>query len=371
MPVLSARGAASVKGLGFGRASAGTPFTGFNQPVKVLTDYFAVTSMCCAANGTFIAIGRDSSDYPSYITSTDGTTWTSPTAFLANSSMYPQFIQSSSTGVINVLCFISSGTPGTYRFRSTDNGATWSNLVQMDSNVYSQSCSMVTNNAGTWVIYQANSSKGVFRYSTNDGASWTTVSGTSIGYAGGSALKMSWNPGLGKFIGFAFDSINFNPGLLCTSSDGITWTTTNISENNSITYAQPITGTDTSPATVLGVSQIAGSGSTGRIHYTLNGTSGLTGTSGLGGNNSSGICRSDGTYVFVQNETLNNNAFFKWAFSSNGYGTYTAGQYTYNGGAGYSLSFGQNRQIACNAAGKMVLMGVDSSNQYPVVITSK
>ena len=157
------------------------------------------------SNNAGYLVGAANGDSASYISTDNGKTWTSGGTLPQSSTWY------------NVLW--CGGTTywvtdnNTYNAISTNGGVTWSSTTSLPFTPLYQNYGVATNNTGS-IIVAVPTSGTSFGYSTNAGATWTTVSPTGM-------VSGFWVVG---WTGSFFLAARQNSTQSFLSNDGINWT---------------------------------------------------------------------------------------------------------------------------------------------------
>ena len=213
---------------GYGKSNT-LAFNGFNTPADIGTTYVVMNSVAVNSSGLFVAIGNDGSNYPVYATSTNGSTWSTPSSMGSGANMATmKSVAVNSSGLFvavgynigyNALCYYPL-------YATSTNGSTWSTPAYMNGSTNAVVMnSVAVNSSGLFVAvgYDAKCNTGPRYATSSDGSTWTTPaamgSGANKAYMKSVAVNSS-----GLFVAVGYDYNNNTP-LYATSSNGSTWTT--------------------------------------------------------------------------------------------------------------------------------------------------
>ena len=205
-------------------------FHGFNTPAAMNGSGTTTTMQAVTVNssGLFVAVGNDSSNYPVYATSTDGSTWTTPAKMNGVSTVNPiRGVTVNSSGL-----FVAVGSSSNYPvYATSSNGSTWTTPAAMNGTTTSGIMYGVTVNSSGLFVAVGVTSKASYATSTN-GTTWTTpaIMGSGVSARMNSVTVNS----AGLFVAVGNDNSNYP--YYATSTDGSTWTTPALM-NNSYTSA--------------------------------------------------------------------------------------------------------------------------------------
>ena len=304
-------------------ASLTLAFNGFNTPADISTAYMEMTSVAVNSSGLFVAVGYQSSSYPAYTTSSDGSTWTTPNYMSPNNSCAGIFMGTIQSVTVNSSgLFVAVGYKYGYGanchyplYATSTDGINWPLPATMNGSTTPANMRSVTvNSSGLFVAVGYNNSNYPVYATSSNGSTWTTPALMNGSTAGANMDSVAVNSS-GLFVAVGNIAYPYYPyPVYATSSDGSTWTT---------------------PATM--------NGSTTTAYMT-----GVT-------------VNSSGLFVAVGYD--NNSNYPLYATSSDG-STWTTPA-AMNG----SGSFAQMKSVAVNRAGVFVAVGNDGNN-YPVYATS-
>jgi hypothetical protein len=238
MPTIITAGAASAKGFGF-QSKTGLIWS---APAIMGGSAAGVQMHAVAVNnsGLYVAVGFIASNgIAVYSTSSDGVNWSAPTVMPGSPAVaYMTAIAVNSSGL-----FVATGRNSlNYPLIATSsNGTTWTTPTSIISSVLNQPA-IAVNSSGLFVLtgYDT-SSRAVFTYSTN-GTTWTNGfayfnGSTSVFQVRGIAVNSS-----GRFVAVGNGVGPNNLGLFTTSTNGTTWTTPAVMNNSGATFvAQSVT----------------------------------------------------------------------------------------------------------------------------------
>jgi hypothetical protein len=210
----------------YATSANGTTWTTPQRMATAALDYSITPSVAVNSSGRFVAVGLGGdgaifTEYGYSATSTNGTTWTEPTAMngaLGYASMNGVAVNSSGL-------FVAVGTKqdGTTIYATSANGTAWSTPAIMNgASTFELLLGITVNSSGLFVaVGNTQSGYPLYRTSTN-GTTWSApafMNGSTVpAYMNGIAVNSS-----GLFVAVGENSIN-HP-VYATSTNGTTWTT--------------------------------------------------------------------------------------------------------------------------------------------------
>jgi hypothetical protein len=352
MPSIITRGGMSAKGFGFG-ASTGVKFNGFTvSSVSTPGTSFLPQDVTVNSSGLFVISGGTSFGYPGFISTSNGTSWSSLTIPQTVGINYPQptKIAVNSSGL-----FVSGSTSdtgfGVLVAETSTNGTTWSNMTRYAS-LYGPT-SIAVNSSGVFVVlgYTSNTA---YSCSTSNGTSW---SGSAL--AASDCKVSNLVAGLsGEFL-FAYtvnSGSNNTVNMKRSTNNGATWTSYNMSASfDSQGASQRIAVNST------GLFVLVDKDSNGYlVSYTS--TTGLSGSWSKSNINTSPL----GNEIFTCICCTNYGLFIALSFAS---GT-SAYYYTSKDGVSWTapVAFGSDSTnfngIACSSTGKVIASCNDNAATF-------
>ena len=211
---------------GYGKSNT-LAFNGFNTPADIGTTYVVMNSVAVNSSGLFVAIGNDGSNYPVYATSTNGSTWSTPSSMGSGANMATmKSVAVNSSGLFvavgynigyNALCYYPL-------YATSTNGSTWSTPAYMNGSTNAVVMnSVAVNSSGLFVAvgYDAKCNTGPRYATSSDGSTWTTPAAMGSASCGGMNSVAVNSSGL--FVAVGTNGCTYP--RYATSSNGSTWTT--------------------------------------------------------------------------------------------------------------------------------------------------
>jgi hypothetical protein len=201
---------------------------GFSSPANMggsSSTYYIRTALA-TSSGSFIAAGYNSNIYPVISTSSNGTSWSSPTLTGYSNYFAVGGIAVNSSGTIVIVG--NTNTPQAAFMYSTNGGSTWTSPALMGSAPNASYMYSVFYNGSMFVALGSNGqyNEASASYSTN-GTSWSTPT-----LMGGSTtydvymVGAAYSPSLGIWVSVGCNDYNSSGSTpyVSTSSDGQNWT---------------------------------------------------------------------------------------------------------------------------------------------------
>ena len=211
----------------------------WTTPVIMNNSTLPAYMMCITVNssGLFVAVGYvfDNNTYalyPVYATSTNGSVWTSPTAFPGGTSGVMNAITVNSSGLFVSVGFDLNNKP---TYATSSNGSTWTTPTTIGVQNFNP-FAIAVNSSGLFVSvgYIYENSTLVPKYMTSsNGSTWTTPTAMPNFSANYFAVN-----GLAVNSSGLFVAVGHSSGILpmyATSTNGSTWTTPVIMNNTTTT----------------------------------------------------------------------------------------------------------------------------------------
>lgn len=219
MPTIITAGAASAKGFGF------QPKLGWTWTAPAIMGGSAsdiqMQAVAVNSSGLYVAVGYDTFiGIALYSTSSDGVNWASPAAMPGS----PAVARMSAIAVNSSGLFVATGrNSSNYPVIATStNGTTWSTPTSIVSSVVNEPA-LAVNSSGLFVLTGYDTStRGIFTYST-DGTTWTNGFAYFNGSTSVFAVRGITVNSSGRFV--AVGSNVSNLSNFTTSTNGTTWTT--------------------------------------------------------------------------------------------------------------------------------------------------
>jgi len=246
-------------------SSNGTTWTG--PSVSISGGAYMPIVTWSSYHNLFLAVGINSSNYPTYSTSSDGVTWSSPAVINATGIGNLWSLAVNSAGVFVVIMITNPGGAAVYS-TSTDvtSWTTPASITGITSGVYFQNSSITVNSAGNFVVtgYNAFDSTAWSSFSAN-GSSWSSQQFSS----GFTPRAVTWSSYHNLFVTVG----GISGGLAySTSTNGTTWTTP-VSITGSTSLMQIVSLEVNSAGVFVGVGQLQVSGNGQPLYMTsTNGT---------------------------------------------------------------------------------------------------
>lgn len=196
------------------------------------TSYANMSAIAVNSSGLFVAVGSNSSSQSVYATSTNGSTWTTPALMPGGIAFTPTSMAVNSSGLFVAVGFQNNGggaTPYPFTYASSSNGSTWTTPTVTTS--YNATKMVVAVNSSGLFVVAYTYSVAAFATSSN-GTSWsafTNIPGIRFTVA---AITCST---AGIFVIVGSTTTGTYPAFT-SSLDGTTWNSA-ITMNNSTTYA--------------------------------------------------------------------------------------------------------------------------------------
>ena len=236
MPAIITRGAASAKAFGWsGKTSAGMGFSGFTA-AKTMNGFFSTAYMNAVAvnsSGKFVAVGYDSSVYPTAAYSTDGTTWSTPVSM--NGSNVGAVMSGVTVNSSGLFVAVGRNNSTLYPLYATSSdGTTWTTPATMNgSTTIAYMHGVTVNSSGLFVAVGVNASNYPVYATSTDGSTWTTPAtmngSTTFANMWGVAVNSS-----GLFAAVGYNTSNY--AVAAYSSNGSTWTTPALMNGNNTVF---------------------------------------------------------------------------------------------------------------------------------------
>lgn len=240
----------------FSTSTDGTTWTSptaFNGTARTDT----MKAIACSSAGRFVAVGQaGAGSWGCFTTSTDGTTWTTPADFPAGTgSVFTPFsIAVNSSGRFVAVGYGYVGSGPRLAFSTSTNGTTWTApaLIGLDGSNYGPKGylnGIAVNSSGKFVAVgysDAGNARPIYTTS-NSGTSWTqpaimtTISETNLPLRG-IAVNSA-----GQFMAVG------TSGQYAVSNDGVSWMTPSSVETPTVGYYYAVTSTSTDKFLAVGL----------------------------------------------------------------------------------------------------------------------
>lgn len=213
-----------------------TPISAFTSPAQLgaSATHARINAVTCkTSTGLFVSVGYNSSNYPVYATSTDGSTWTTPALMNGSTAVaYMTGITCRQSDGRFVAVGYNSSSQSVYA--TSTNGSTWTTpaLMNGSSTVAQMWAVAVRESDGRFVAvghtgtvldpdyYLDNSNQGAMVATSTDGSTWTTPYAVD-GYR---YVAVTVNQTTGRFIAVNSNTYTDSGVGMSDSLDGITWT---------------------------------------------------------------------------------------------------------------------------------------------------
>jgi BNR repeat-like domain len=200
---------------GYAYTLTSTDGSTWTTPTRI-DGYMLLSSYNCIAvnsSGKFVVIGDDLNQTPLYSTSTNGSTWTTPASMNGSPNTLLRAIAVNSSGLFVAVGFdLSTGGP---KYATSTDGSTWTTPALMNgSSSYAEMTGIAVNSSGLFVAVGNDNTHAPLYATSNDGSTWTTPAlmngSSSYAYMRGITVNSS-----GKFVAVGVD--NTNAPLYATS----------------------------------------------------------------------------------------------------------------------------------------------------------
>jgi hypothetical protein len=194
--------------------------TAFNGYTTGGSYMIAVT---CSSAGRFMAVGLNNSAYVIYSTSTDGVTWTTPATMGGTTTLANAYYSSLAVNASGTFVFVGSDqSANAPLYAVSTNGTTWTAPARMNgSSTIANMKSVAVNSSGLFVALGQNTNNYPVYATSANGSTWTTPASLASFNSSYFPNGIIWSPALNKFV-----SVGFSSGsAYTTSTDGSTWTT--------------------------------------------------------------------------------------------------------------------------------------------------
>ena len=252
-------GLAGAGDFGSAVSSDGTTWTG--PTLRISGDTYIARVVWSSIHGYYLAIGSGPSpnSYPIYTTSTDGVTWSSTSVASATTVSNIWALAVNSAGVFAAIVALPGGLPG---FMTSANGSTWTTPTAIPgaaSGVFFFNATITVDSSGKFVATGYNGFDNTPWYAVSaNGSTWTAaqISGSTF-----NPRVVTWSSYHNLFVTVG-GAVTPGPTLgYSTSVDGSTWSTP-AAITGSTSAMQILSMTVNSAGVFVGVGQIQGASTT-------------------------------------------------------------------------------------------------------------
>ena len=247
-------------------------------PMYSGTSTITINSVAVNSSGLFVAVGAlTGTGYPAYSTSTDGITWSTPAAMNGSTTTATiTAVTVNSAGLFVAVGYTGSGTGSRAVYATSINGSTWTTPAIMNGSATTAHMQAVAvNSSGLFVAVGSIGNSTTLRtgYATStDGSTWTTPA-----QLGNSTLRVTMTYLAVNSSGL-FVAVTAQGGLylvVATSTNGSSWTTPTSIFGSNVPYLSP----SSIAVSSTGIFVIVGYNGSGSGYYMyLSSTDGVTWT---------------------------------------------------------------------------------------------